>query len=121
VAFSPKGERVLLGSGPYFFPYFCDIRNLDKTGYIAPLTTQQRIENGLMKEADCSASTDAAELAGCAKYFLKKNFGTYKLSRYDPENIRTALQLATKSAALDPQGEGVVIERNIRKLMEEGK
>ena len=121
VAFSPSGERVVVGAGQHFFPYLCGLCNLGKQGYVAELSVQQRIENELMREEDCLAAQQAETLTGCAKYFLQKN-ATIEDYRemyfsYDEGNLRTALRLASKSAQLAPQGEGAVVERDIRGIL----
>ncbi|HNG89019.1 MAG TPA: hypothetical protein PK858_02405 [Saprospiraceae bacterium] len=127
VAFSPTGERVALGSGQHFSPYFCGLCNLDKKGYVAELTVQQRIENELMREEDCLAllragatlsRADTTLLTGCAKYFLQKNADfNYVAKGYDRANLSTALRLAVASARLGPQGEGAVMERSLRSIL----
>ena len=121
VAFSPSGERVVVGAGQHFFPYLCGLCNLGKQGYVAELSVQQRIENELMREEDCLAAQQAETLTGCAKYFLQKN-ATIEDYRemyfsYDEGNLRTALRLASKSAQLAPQGEGAVVEQDIRGIL----
>ena len=121
VAFSPSGERVVVGAGQHFFPYLCGLCNLGKQGYVAELSVQQRIENELMREEDCLAAQQAETLTGCAKYFLQKNATIEDNGEmyffYDKGNLRTALRLASKSAQLAPQGEGAVVERDIRGIL----
>ncbi|MFN0014773.1 MAG: WD40 repeat domain-containing protein, partial [Saprospiraceae bacterium] len=132
VAFSPTQQRVAVGAGKRFFPYFCGLCNLDQKGFVAELSVQQRIENELMQEENClvllknegllPSDSLQNQLIGCAKYFLLKG----SIVTYDPatdekitmyHNFHTALRFADLSDQLAPQGEAALVARNIRNIL----